>query len=144
MPGAKNRFEHRATDCFFWCNLFFQKKRLSIIQNCPGNDLSSQAVAHQLLSALRHLTNLFGMGRSGTTAQKSPGQFWIQNRSLGFGQPRNRVRAYDMSCRMTILPPIGGLKKKKPRTISTGKLNAFLRVHLPPISSITSDAILQA
>ena len=50
---------------------------LALIQNCPGNDLFSQAVAHQLLSALRRLTALFGMGRSGTTAQKSPGQFWI-------------------------------------------------------------------
>ena len=38
----------------------------------PGDDLLSQAVAHQVPSALQGLTSLFGMGRGMTLALLSP------------------------------------------------------------------------
>ena len=50
--------------------------------NGCGDDISSQAVAHQVLSALKSLTSVFGMRTGGTSSPLSP-QWWLTPRLYG-------------------------------------------------------------
>ena len=43
----------------------------------PGNDLPSQGLASQVLSALESLTAVFGMGTGVASPPSSPGKFLI-------------------------------------------------------------------
>ena len=88
-----------------------------------GSDLLSQAVAHQVPSAQRGLTTLFGMGR-GVTLSPWPPE--ISREPL-------RVPSKLHSGKV-VLSKSG--EKSRPRIISNGLLHALLRFHSRPINLV--------
>src|SRR5205814_4934339 len=74
-------------------------------------------------SALAGLTALFGMGR-GVPPPLSPPKLSGRSPSKG-AHPQNSIAASTCS-------------KSRPRAISTGLLNALLRLHIPPIDVVVS------
>src|ERR671936_45027 len=84
-----------------------------------GGDLLSREVALRVPSALAGLTALFGMGR-GVPPPLSPPKL------LGAKRTPSKLHS-DSTC-----------SKSRPRAISTGPLNALLRLHVPPIYVVVS------
>jgi hypothetical protein len=91
----------------------------------PGGDLLSQALEHQVPSALRDLTSLFGMGRGVSPSLWPPET--VQG-SRGGGLPGEHLQNSRAACSV--------LYKSSPRTISTGLLNTLLRLHIQPINLV--------
>src|SRR5205085_11675381 len=90
-----------------------------------GGDLLSREVALRVPSARAGLTSLFGMGR-GVPPPLSPPKLWgaFSSRTLAGASKRNAQPSKlhsDSTC-----------SKSRPRAISTGPLNALLRLHVPP------------
>jgi hypothetical protein len=85
-----------------------------------GGDLLSQAVAHQVPSARRGLTALFGMGRGVSPSLWPP-------KSLGTAA----VPAGLENCTQA-----KKVKPSSPRPISTGLLSALPRLHSRPINLV--------
>src|SRR3982751_5674528 len=86
-----------------------------------GGDLLSREVALRVPSARAGLTSLFGMGR-GVPPPLSPPKL---SGALSRGAP-SKLHS-DSTC-----------SKSRPRAISTGPLNALLRLHVPPINVVVS------
>ena len=84
-----------------------------------GGDLLSQAVAHQVPSALRGLTALFGMGR-GVSLSLSRHQ---KGRDAAAVKLENRTMQVENN-------------PSSPRPISTGLLTTLLRLHSRPINLV--------
>jgi hypothetical protein len=85
----------------------------------PGNDLPSQGLSSQVLSALESLTSVFGMGTGVASPPSSPGILFSQNYT---------VKAF---C-------LGFFLRSSPRPISTGTLRTLLPLHSRPIYQIVS------
>ena len=88
-----------------------------------GSDLLSQAVAHQVPSARRGLTTLFGMGRGVTLSPWPP----------EISRVPLRVPSKLHSGKV-VLSKSG--EKSRPRIISNGPLHALLRFHGRPINLV--------
>ena len=87
-------------------------------------DLSSRAVASQVLSALQSLTSVFGMGTGGPFALKT----------LTFVRcmlTENRIKI--MNHRIKLKYSLLEHSSSSPRSISTSQLNTLLCLHLIPI-----------
>ena len=82
----------------------------SMLKKKPGNDLLSHTAAHAVPSARTGLTSVFGMGTGVAPPLKSPGfnAFFCLDKLYG----------------------------QASRSISTGQLNASLRLHLQPIDLV--------
>ena len=85
----------------------------------PGGDLLSQGVAPQVPSALAGLTSVFGMGTGGSLPLYPP------DKSSSDSAPR-ALHSEHVSLEFN----------PSPRPISTGRLNALLRLHLRPINLV--------
>ena len=86
-----------------------------------GDVLSSRAVAHRVLSALRGLTSVFGMGTGGPSRHN--------HRAIS--------KASYLQNRITINQKISkGQFGSSTRQISTGQLHALLHFHLRPINLV--------
>src|SRR3954453_368857 len=85
-----------------------------------GGDLLSREVALRVPSARAGLTSLFGMGR-GVPPPLSPPKL----SGALYAQPSK-------------LHSDSTYSKSRPRAISTGPLNALLRLHVPPINVVVS------
>ena len=86
----------------------------------PGNDLLSHPAAQAVPSARTGLTSVFGMGTGVAPPLKSP----------GFDSNPNQLSAQQM------LFCLDKLYGQASRSISTGQLNASLRLHLQPINLV--------
>src|SRR4051794_3067073 len=96
-----------------------------------GGDLLSREVALRVPSARAGLTSLFGMGR-GVPPPLSPpklsGAFFLAYARGSEQKERAPSKLHsDSTC-----------SKSRPRAISTGPLNALLRLHVPPINVVVS------
>ena len=92
-----------------------------------GSGLSSQGVTPQVLSLLTRFTAVFGMGTGGST---SPCHQNFLNTSHFRGQhPDDCI---EIRIKESIRKPI----RLSPRPISTARLHALLRFHLPPINPV--------
>jgi hypothetical protein len=125
----------------------------------PGSDLLSHAVSSAVSSALRGLTSVFGMGTGVSPAVWPPGN-WVGRARLAFdGRVRaggpgttereqwNEAAAAGTALRTRrsshsaagLLPGCevpGKFYGQAERPISTGKLHALLRFHIPPIKEV--------
>src|SRR5215203_6228757 len=97
----------------------------------PGDFLLSHAVTRAVPSAPTGLTSVFGMGTGVTLSTKSPENFSKSNSDcLGKSHAQARV-AY---CLSKFYGQAMGL-------ISSGQLNALLRLHIHPITSWSSRSL---
>ena len=93
--------------------------------NYPGDVLLSQGATPQVPSALVVLTSVFGMGTGVAPPLWSPGTLLYL-----WGSPRG-LPLLERSIAST-----SGDCSPSPRPISTGRLNALLRLHLRPINLV--------
>jgi hypothetical protein len=111
----------------------------------PGGDLRSHAVTSAVSSALRGLTSVFGMGTGVTPAVKPPGKLkagsWkleVEEKPRSKTSSRGNRRKRAKTARST-RDALGKFYGQAERPISTGKLNALLRLHPPPIKVVVFD-----
>ena len=135
----------------------------------PGGDLRSRVVSSAVSSARRGLTSVFGMGTGVALAVRPPGNFGrvakfhrrftiLKNLAIKFdneGSGVNHKYCWRVAFReKTLFLPripsgftrnpdrtaaLGKFYGKAERPISTGKLHALLRFHLPPIKVVVFD-----
>ena len=91
----------------------------------PGDVLLSHAVTHEVPSALRGLTAVFGMGTGVALSLWSPGKIQLNSQS---GSSSTYHRAKEMK-----------IYGQASRPISTGKLNTLLHLHIRPINLVVSE-----
>ena len=96
-----------------------------------GDDLSSRAVASQVLSALRSLTSVFGMGTGGTFSPLSPEIQVVGSR--GFASLSLALSSESLSYPQNLIPECY-LHSRDLFGLSTGLTFAFLRSSPRPIS----------
>ena len=94
------------------------------IPKVPGGDLLSHSVSRAVPSAVEGLTSGFGM-EPGVSPLLWPPEH------IEFSSPRpdGGPRGLEYSI-------ASASRRSSPRTISTGRLNALLRLHLPPIDPV--------
>ena len=92
--------------------------------NQTGNDLFSQAVSHQVSSALGSLTSVFEMGTGGSSPPLSPDSFIYS--SLSFSPCLLNIIIY-------LTPFLIHYLRLSFRSISIGQLHTLLHFHLRPI-----------
>ena len=103
----------------------------------PGGDLLSQAVAHQVPSARRGLTTLFGMGRGVSLSPWPPESSRDRVRTRPGRSPGTRADAPSTRRAPSKLHSGSGvLELIRPRGISTSLLHALLRFHISPINLV--------
>src|SRR6185503_4555954 len=103
----------------------------------PGGDLLSHTVSRAVPSALEGLTSLFGMGR-GVTPPPLPPECSCRRTPYGA-----RPEAFTTETNDGSLNHLTSRKSDQAaRTISTGRLNASLRLHLRPINLVISEGPL--
>ena len=90
------------------------------LETMSGGDLLSRGIAPQVPSALAGLTSVFGMGTGGSPPLSPPETQWISARHPEHSIASTHVEGFYSS----------------PRPISTGQLNALLRLHTPPIKRV--------
>src|SRR5829696_8882771 len=99
--------------------------------NNPGDFLLSHAVSRAVPSAPAGLTSVFGMGTGVTLPTKSPENFSKSNRTV----IRQVSRASASACCLSkFYGQAMGL-------ISSGQLNALLRLHIHPITSWSTRSL---
>ncbi len=101
----------------------------------PGNDLLSHTAAHAVPSARTGLTSVFGMGTGVAPPLKSPGFIsgLLSVCQTGDAHPRRACPVF-----FCLDKPYG----QASRSISTGQLNASLRLHLQPINLVVCEGPL--
>jgi hypothetical protein len=124
----------------------------------PGGDLRSRAVTSAVSSAQQGLTSVFGMGTGVTPAVWLPGKSGSSGRereetSSGCGlrlheiwrpelknerRPRGTTE-WKLVAKISLSNMLGKFYGQAERPISTGKLHALLRFHLPPIKVVVFD-----
>jgi hypothetical protein len=88
-----------------------------VLNGVSGSDLLSQGIAPQVPSALAGFTSVFGMGTGGSPPLSPPDNI--------FGSVSRALHSEHV---FGFIP--------SPRPISTGRLNALLRLHLRPINLV--------
>ena len=90
---------------------------------CSGNVLLSRAVSHQVPSALKSLTSVFGMGTGGSSSPSSPDSLSLINSTM---QKIFHLTHFSSFCFL----------RSSPRPISINQLNVSPHLHLWPINHI--------
>ena len=99
----------------------------------PGNDLLSHPAAQAVPSARTGLTSVFGMGTGVAPPLKSPGF----NAMLEPSGTKSGTRTdFRRNSNMSPFFCLDKLYGQASRSISTGQLNASLRLHLQPINLV--------
>ena len=98
-----------------------------------GDDLISRAVAHQVSSAQRSLTTVFGMG-TGVTSSLLPPNIYTSAFSPHIYIFLNSKTSKEEISEPNLLSLF--LLRSSPRPISIGQLNALPHLHLRPINHI--------
>ena len=96
----------------------------SMVPKVPGGDLHSHSVSRAVPSAVEGLTSGFGM-EPGVSPLLWPPEH------IEFSSPRPDGGRGDLEYSIA-----SASYRSSPRTISTGRLNALLRLHLPPIDPV--------
>ena len=119
-----NKFKN-ACRCFIFCTAS------SLNEKRPRDVLSSQAVTHQVLSALKDFTSVFGMSTGVSPSPLSRDQFilfiCIPNLFKIWTKPSGLSKQHKIFVLSNVL--IGS----RPRPISTGQLHTLPHFHLQPI-----------